>query len=228
MIETYPGDTLYHQLGEADSASKMYADWIEESMEPFDDINERLRGWGGPLGLDLGRVNVNVEVPELDTPQIQKRLIERYDQNWVLKRALAGDQSVEERLTELEEEGKWNRMLRYLPRRKDQAYNMEVSELGQLIPAGHMFKRGLLKFDNFTGAFGGGGLGVPLLVNAIGLIGEIPSLPHQVMAAVVGLVFGSAVGRMQHSKYRAADNFKEGREAAQYLDNKLGELGFVS
>jgi hypothetical protein len=172
-------------------------------------------------------------VSEAEINGIMTESIGEYRENGILRERIMHDRKITDCLLELDSDMKGFR--RFLPRRKDEAYNGRVDELVQLVPdSGYLRRCGLLSPDNFiSGAvYSGvalGGVMYPLVRFTIkGLDGdaEDPEFINYVSKALtilgcgIGIPAGGAL--IQKSRMGRSDSVEQARQLDEVL-SKLGE-----
>lgn len=218
--------TLYEELQNTERV-------VEELKNTYDSM-QKLIAFRKTLGVINDPLKNSLSSFEKDVADGQKvsqiKLIEKYRENLILNSALNRVQSIEDTVLELDNDMKG--IKRYLPRRKNQAYNERVEQLGELITgANYLRRRGIFVPDNLIAA---GALSAAVAYAVLELFFSFCSshftpesfertkliFPYYEYAGVSlsGLIMGS----------NAYGNKTSGRKntikKAQYLDNKIKEL----
>lgn len=131
---------LYSRIKKAEKLN----DNLENSVAKFQKSLEKFRNMPGYSEVTLG------EIPVIDIPEYQKRIMREYESNPVLNDAIQKKISIEDSLSEL---AQVNRpILRLLPRTRNKAHNQRLDQIGELIGYSHHLRRnGLFILDNFIG-----------------------------------------------------------------------------
>ncbi|MBR9704406.1 hypothetical protein GOV12_03275 [Candidatus Pacearchaeota archaeon] len=231
MIDDKNSVNLYEELEELDELNETISDQFEFDNEGFDKFNAKLEKYEPSYGFSFPKFT-SVMIPEVDFGMLEVEMFKKYSRNNVLRRAINGTQTIEERLDELESD--WDGICRYFPCPEDSFYEGNRLELGELIPVQHLEKRGVDKIDNYVS-----GISIalpPLGVVYYGVCNVLNNIaqndPDFIRFAVGGaLVLFSVFGLVAHGfghykqgQFRGDHLYDESRWAAQFLDEKIKEV----
>lgn len=213
-------ETLYFNLKDTEKIN----DTLKSRVRDLKTMFERFESLPGfEQFVEIG------EIPEINVPEYQREIIQKYQPNYFLNQALDGEKPIEKNLEELSKINKGIRKI--LPRRKNPEHNQKVESMEKLIGmCRHLKAKGIFVLDNLvTGYVFGVGL-TSIMTNLVAISGTDPSLSQQeyIFARyLLPFLFGVVLTPAQFIRSPHFSNLNPNsnlKERAQYLDKKIEEL----